>query len=124
MGVINAGVVIGLLTSDLDPTAIAQSELSAPHLIDSEVTHALRRMTTSGALSSPEAGAAFASFRLLIIRRWPVTHLLPRMWELRHNLSAYDATYVALAEGLSEPLLTTDRRLALAPGIRCQVAVV
>lgn len=77
----------------------------------------------SGALSPPETGASFASFRLLIIRRWPVTHLLPRMWELRHSLSGYDATYVALAEALGEPLSTTDHRLPAAPGIRCQVRV-
>lgn len=59
-----------------------------------------------------------------MIRRWPATHLLARMWELRHNLSGYDATYAALAESLGEPLLTMDRHLATAPGLRCTVEVV
>lgn len=124
MGVIDAGVVVGLLTNTIDGAVIDGVELSAPHLIDSEVVHALRRMTTSGKISATTADVAFAGFRLLAIRRRPVSPLLDRMWELRHNLSGYDATYVALAEVINEPLLTTDRRLATAPGIRCQVQVV
>ena len=124
MGVIDAGVVVGLLTNTVDVAVIDGVELSAPHLIDSEVIHALRRMTTSGRISTAAAETAVAGFRLLAIRRRPVSPLLDRMWELRHNLSGYDATYVALAEAIDEPLLTTDRRLATAPEIRCQVRVV
>ncbi|MFT4167002.1 MAG: type II toxin-antitoxin system VapC family toxin [Microlunatus sp.] len=124
MGVIDAGVVVGLLTNTVDAAVIDGVELSAPHLIDSEVIHALRRMTTSGRISPAASDTAFAGFRLLAIRRRSASPLLDRMWELRHNLSGYDATYVALAEAIDEPLLTTDRRLAAAPGIRCQVRVV
>ena len=101
----------------------AGRSLTAPHLIDSEVTHVLRRLVTSGRLDQHQGDAAFASFQLLIRRR-PVTHLLDRMWAPRRNLSDYDATYVALAESLDVPLLTTDRRLARASGLRCPVEVV
>ena len=124
MGVIDAGVVVGLLTNAIDAAVIDGVELSAPHLIDSEVIHVLWRMTTNGKISATAADVAFAGFRLLAIRRRPVSPLLDRMWDLRHNLSGYDATYVALAEAIDEPLLTTDCRLATVPGIRCQVQVV
>lgn len=123
MSVIDAGAAVKLLLADLHPTSAEQS-LTAPHLIDSEVTHVLRRLVTSGRLDQHQGRAAFAAFRQLIIRRRPVTHLLDRMWALRHNLSGYDATYVALAESLDVPLLTTDRRLARAPGLRCPIEVV
>jgi predicted nucleic acid-binding protein len=102
----------------------AGRSLTAQHLIDSEVTHVLRRPVTSGGLDQHQGDTAFASFQLLIIRRRPVTHLLDRMWAPRRNLSDYDATYVALAESLDVPLLTTDRRLARASGLRCPVEVV
>jgi predicted nucleic acid-binding protein len=121
--VIDAGVVVKLLTRDVD-LAPAERPLSAPHLIDSEVTHVLRRLVASGRLSPRQGDAALDGFRQLIIRRRPVTHLLDRMWELRHNVSGYDATYVALAETLDVPLVTTDRRLAGAPGIRCEVEII
>lgn len=123
MTVIDAGAIVKLLLADLDP-ALAARSLEAPHLIDSEVTHVLRRLVTSGQLDHQQGDSAFGAFRQLIIRRRPATHLLDRMWELRHNLSGYDATYVALAESLDEPLLTTDLRLARAPGLRCPVEVV
>jgi len=123
VSVIDAGAAVKLLLVDLHPTSAAQS-LTAPHLIDSEVPHVLRRLVTSGRLDQHQGHAAFAGFRQLIIRRRPVTHLLDRMWALRHNLSGYDATYVALAESLDVPLLTTNRRLARAPGLRCPVEVV
>ena len=93
-------------------------------VIDSEVTHVLCRLVTSGRLDQHQGDAAFAAYRQLIIRRRPVTHLLDRIWALRHNLSGYDATYVALAESLDVLLITTDRRLARATGLRCTVEVV
>ena len=123
MTVIDAGAVVALLVGDVAP-ALVEGSLSAPHLIDSEVTHVLRRLVTSEELSAHQGEAAFTGFRRLVIRRWPVTHLLDRMWELRHNLSGYDSTYIAWAESLDLPLLTTDRKLAGAPGLRCEVEVV
>lgn len=123
MTVIDAGAVVKLLLADLD-LALAGRPLTAPHLIDSEVTHVVRRLVTSGRLTQHQGDTAFGAFQQLIIRRRPVTHLLDRLWQLRHNLSGYDATYIALAESLDVPLITTDRRLARAPGLRCTLEVV
>jgi predicted nucleic acid-binding protein len=121
--VIDAGAVIKLLVGDIDLATLGP-RLSAPHLIDSEVLHTLRRLVHSGQFSPAHGEVAFDSFRRLIVRRWPATPFLGRVWELRHNLSGYDATYVALAEALGVSLITTDRRLSRAPGLRCTVEVV
>jgi predicted nucleic acid-binding protein len=86
-------------------TAQGSEDLHAPHALDLEVLSALRR------LGPPEP---LSDFLEMPVVRYPHTLLLPRMWELRHNFSAYDAVYVALAEGLEAPLLTSDRRLARA----------
>lgn len=71
-----------------------------------------------------EAWALLDRWRRLGLRRHPAAGLLPRVWSLRENLSAYDATYVALAETLSCPLLTADARIATSPGVRCPVIIV
>ena len=124
MKVIDAGVVIELLANDLDPDELGDEELAAPHLIDSEVTNVFRRLVARNALTDKLGGDAFASFTRLTITRFPADWLRPRMWALRHNLSAYDATYVALTEMIgATSLLTTDARLASAPGINCRVEV-
>ncbi|MBK6668706.1 MAG: type II toxin-antitoxin system VapC family toxin [Actinobacteria bacterium] len=124
MKVIDAGVVIELLANDLDPDELGDEELAAPHLIDSEVTNVFRRLVARNALTDKQGGDAFASFTRLTITRFPADWLRPRMWALRHNLSAYDATYVALTEMIgATSLLTTDARLASAPGINCRVEV-
>ncbi|MDQ6752647.1 MAG: type II toxin-antitoxin system VapC family toxin, partial [Actinomycetota bacterium] len=101
---------------------LGNEELAAPHLIDSEVTHVLRGLELRGVLSAERASLAFQGFISLSLTRYPADWLRPRMWALRHNLRGYDATYVALAEltGASA-LLTTDARLANAPGILCPV---
>ena len=124
MKVIDAGVVIELLANDLDPDELGDEELAAPHLIDSEVTNVFRRLVARNALTDKLGGDAFAGFTRLTITRFPADWLRPRMWALRHNLSAYDATYVALTEMIgATSLLTTDARLASAPGINCRVEV-
>ncbi len=124
MNVIDASVVVELLANDLDPDLLGNEELIAPHLIDSEVTNVLRRLVAHGALSEEQVTLAFDGFTRLILTRFPADWLRPRMWALRHNLSAYDATYVALAEMTNaKALLTTDARLATAPGIQCHVEV-
>ncbi len=88
------------------------------------MTNVFRRLVARNALTDKLGGDAFASFTRLTITRFPADWLRPRMWALRHNLSAYDATYVALTEMIgATSLLTTDARLASAPGINCRVEV-
>jgi predicted nucleic acid-binding protein len=122
--VVDAGVVVELVAGGLDPDRLGADDLGAPHLIDSEVTHVLRGLVLRGSLSDVQAAVAMAGFLDLTLTRFPADWLRRRMWELRHNLSAYDATYVALTELLdATSLLTTDARLAKAPGLRCVVEV-
>jgi predicted nucleic acid-binding protein len=122
--VVDAGVIVELVANDLDPDGLGDEELAAPHLIDSEVTNVLRRLVTQGMLTDRQATTALRGFTLLTLTRFPADWLRPRMWALRHNLSAYDATYVALAEMTgATSLLTTDIRLANAPGITCTIEV-
>lgn len=91
-------------------------DLHGPHLIDTEVLHALRRMTMNGAMSDERATDARSDFAELTLVRYPHQPLSDRIWALRHNLTAYDATFVALAETINAPLITCDVRLASAPG--------
>ncbi len=122
MKVVDAGAVVELVAGGLDPDRLGDEELAAPHLIDSEVIHVLRGLVLRRGLNDEQGAAAFAGFSGMTITRFPADWLRPRMWALRHNLSAYDATYVALAEmSGATSLLTTDARLSNAPGIRCTV---
>ncbi len=98
-------------------------DLHAPHLIDTEVLHALRRLTIAGEISEDRAADVRSDFAELAVVRYPHQPLSDRVWELRHNLTAYDATFVALAETLAVPLVTCDARLATAPGHRAHVEV-
>jgi predicted nucleic acid-binding protein len=91
--------------------------LHAPHLVDVEVLSALRRLVASGEATAERAGEAIADLLDLPIERYPHDILVPRIWQLRENFSAYDASYIALAEGVADepvPLLTADARLARA----------
>jgi predicted nucleic acid-binding protein len=90
--------------------------LHAPHLLDLEVAQVLRRLVREGAVSAHRADQAIEDLLDLRITRYPHFLLLPRIWQLRHNLSAYDAAYVVLAEKLGARLLTRDGRLASASG--------
>ncbi len=98
------------LATDLD--------LHAPAALDLEVIAAVRRLAL-GDLGDMGADEAVADLSALPIRRYPHLALVPRIWELRHSVTPYDAAYVALAEVLGAPLLTADARLAEAPGPRC-----
>jgi predicted nucleic acid-binding protein len=98
--------------------------LHAPHLVDLEIAQVLRRYAASGQISGRRGRQALDDLAAVRMGRWPHDALMPRVWELRDNLTAYDAAYVALAEGLDAPLLTRDRRLASAPGLRARVEVV
>ena len=124
MKVVDSGVVIDFLLGGLDPRVLESEGLAVPHLIDSEVTHVLRRLVQRGDLTEARGQLAVAAFVEISLVRWSVSDLRLRMWELRDNVTGYDATYVALAEWLRVPLLTTDRRLARAPGLRCPVEIV
>ena len=122
MKVVDAGVIVELVTNDLDPDRLGDEELVVPHLIDSEVTNVLRRLVAQKILSDKQGTASLDGFTRLALTRFPADWLRPRMWALRHNLSAYDATYVALAEMIgATALLTTDTRLANAPDIKCRI---
>ena len=92
--------------------------LHVPHLIDVEVIHALRRYALEGELDGSAAALALDDYRALDLTRHAHEPLLGRVWELRRNLSAYDAVYVALAEALDAALVTCDVKLAHAPGVR------
>jgi len=95
--------------------------LHAPHLLDVEVAHVVRRYAATGELDAERGREVLADLADFPLHRYPHDFLLPRIWELRNNLTAYDAVYIALAEALGAPLLTRDRRLAAAPGHRVEV---
>jgi len=98
--------------------------LHAPHLIDLEVAQVIRSYSANGEIDSERGRAALADLAEFPLRRYPHDFLLPRIWDLRRNLTAYDAAYVALAEALETPLLTRDKRLAAAAGHRAQIELV
>jgi predicted nucleic acid-binding protein len=126
--VVDASVVVGALLvagpdGDAARAMLEAEDAHAPHLLDVEATSAARRWVLSGRLSSAAAGLFLVDLRALAVARHGHEPLLDRVLELRDSLSAYDASYVALAELLEAPLATVDRRLARAPGIRCEVVV-
>jgi predicted nucleic acid-binding protein len=100
---------------ELDP------DLHAPHLIDIEVTATLRRLLQAGSITEGRARAALDDLAALDLARYPHLFLLDRVWQLRRNLTAADAAFVALAEALDAAVVTTDRKLAAAPGVRAQI---
>lgn len=126
MIVVDANVLATALGDDGDDGDSARQrlrseKLAAPELIDLEVTSVLRRLTRTGQLPLRRAGLALADLGVLPLRRAPHRQLLTRCWELRDNLTVYDAAYVALAEALNVLLVTADGRLSRAPALRCHV---
>jgi len=97
--------------------------LALPELADLEVVSVLRRQLLAGAIDARRAGLALNDLAVLPARRAPHRPLLARCWELRANLTPYDATYVALAEALEATLLTGDQRLARASGPGCPIEI-
>ncbi len=123
--VVDASVIVGGLRYDgLARERLRSRQLFAPHLVDLEVLDALRREARSGRLGAADGALLLRALRALGITRYPTFGLTDRIWELRDNLSAYDASYVAVAEALECPLVTGDAGIAAAPGVRCPVEVV
>jgi predicted nucleic acid-binding protein len=101
--------------------ALAGADLAAPHLLDFECSNIIRRHALAGLISSDLAAQAHSDLVALPIERWPYDLLGPRVWELRHNLSSYDASYVAVAELAGATLVTLDQGISRAPQLRCPV---
>jgi predicted nucleic acid-binding protein len=97
--------------------------LHAPHLLDVEVAQVLRRYAAAGELTPLRGREALVDLVDFPVHRYPHDVLLPRIWELRHNVTAYDAAYLALAETLAAPLVTCDARLRSAPRHAAKIEV-
>lgn len=129
MIVLDASAAIDLLLRDeatfdwLEQRVAGEGLVAAPHLLDTEIVHVLRKHVLGGRLEERRAAEALDDLDDLPLDRYPAQPLLGRIWELRHNLSGYDATYVALAEALDVPLVTTERRLLELPPSASGVAI-
>jgi predicted nucleic acid-binding protein len=126
MIVVDASVLVTALADDGADGDRARARLKgerlvAPHLVDLEVLSAWRRMSAAGDLDGRRAELALADLRMLRLERVPHAPLLERCWELRSNLTIYDAVYVALAEITGTSLLTADSKLADSPGRGCEI---
>jgi len=125
--ILDASAILELLLGSVPGRKLAERlrspeiQLHAPHLVDLEVAQAIRRYVLSGQLSEKRGRVALQVLADLDLERHPHSLFLPRIWALRENLTAYDAAYVALAEVMDAPLLTSDRRLAAAPGTRARI---
>lgn len=130
MIVLDASAIVELILATPTGRLVAEriddpaEGLHVPHLADVEVLQALRRYVREGALETSEAGQAIDDLRALDLQRHAHEPLLERAWELRKNLTAYDAVYVALADALGAIVLTCDRPLSRAPGMSGRVLFV
>ena len=128
MIVVDASVLAPALADDGDDgdrvrRRVRGERLIAPELVDLEVVSVLRRAARDGRLDGRRSAQALDDLEALPLRRVPHLPLLPRIWELRENLTAYDAAYVALAEALGATLLTSDARLSRAGDFDCEIEV-
>ena len=124
--VVDASALLGLLSDAHDAvrSALGDRRLAAPEIVDLEVTSALRRQARAGERTIDDARRALAELVALPeLDRYAHRPLVDRVWQLRENITAYDASYVALAEVLRAPLVTLDRRLARAAEPFCDVIV-
>lgn len=130
MIVVDASAMIEVLLATeagrkLTPRLLGSGEsLHAPHLLDVEVTQVLRRFALAGEITDERAAAALEVLVALPLTRHPHALFLSRVWELRHLMTAYDASYVALAEVLDAPLVTLDGRLARTTGHQARIDLV
>jgi predicted nucleic acid-binding protein len=126
--VVDASVVLDYLIENQPAAEILRARLvdhaetlHAPHLVDPEVANGLRRLVYLGKLSTHRAEGAVNALQELELTRYPHEQFLERIWQLRPSLSGYDAAYVALAEALGVPLVTTDAALARSTGHRARI---
>jgi predicted nucleic acid-binding protein len=119
-----SAAVAALVNAGPARRALAAGQVHAPHLIDSEVANALRRTEAGGRIQTAAAAEALHTWSHVGVIRYAVIGLLERIWQLRANLTAYDASYVALAEALDCVLVTCDAKIARAPGLKCPITVV
>ncbi len=130
MIVVDASAVLEVLLNTPAAARVAErlflagETLHAPHLIDLEVAQVLRRYAAGGALGAERGQQALEDLMDLPIVRYPHDLFLPRIWELRHNVTAYAAAYIALAEAIAAPLVTRDAALRSAPGHTARVELV
>ena len=130
MIVVDASAIVDVLLRTSDVYALEErlfdhrETLHAPHLLDVEVAQAIRRYAAIGEIDGRRGSAALDDLADFPLYRYPHDFLLSRVWELRHNITAYDAVYVALAEALEAPLLTRDRHLATAAGSRAKIELI
>jgi predicted nucleic acid-binding protein len=126
--VLDASAVLELLLGTETGAAVQErlraERLAAPHLLDVEVLHVLRRYERASEITGRRGQQALDDLGDLPMTRYPHAPLLRRMWQLRANLTGYDAAYVALAETLEIPLLTCDAKLAASPGHRARIETV
>jgi predicted nucleic acid-binding protein len=128
--VIDASALLKVLLNTASAELVAdrmfasRETLHAPHLIDLEVAQVLRCYALAGEIDAGRGSQPLSDLADLGISRYSHDFLLPRVWQSRNNLTAYDAAYVALAETLNCPLITRDRALAEAPGHDAQVRVI
>lgn len=125
--VCDASAVVAMLVDDgsegsWSAEAMSGVDLAAPALMLFEAADVLRRHEAAALISNDQAAQAHADLLDLTVELWPYDLLATRAWELRANLSSYDASYVALAETVGATVITLDRRMARAPGPRCVVA--
>jgi predicted nucleic acid-binding protein len=127
--VVDASILANALADDGVDGRLARSrlttgdDLAGPDLLDVETVAVLRKRWIAGDLSQRRFSIAIGDLEELDLARYPTLPLMRRAFELRDNVTPYDAVYVALAERLGCPLLTADQRLASAPGIACTVEV-
>ena len=125
MIVVDASAALAALLNDGPARHLMGTERPhTPHLIDSEIVSGLRRQVQRNRLSAAEGWNVLRTWRRLTVTRYPAYGLFERIWEIRDNFSAYDATYVALAETLDCALVTADARLGRASQARCTVTLV
>ena len=128
--VLDASGVVELLLNTasgrrLSARLLAETEgVHVPHLIDAEIAQVLHRFVLRELLDARSGAAALRRWQDFDVDRYPHEPLLNRVWELRANVTAYDATYLALAEALSMVFVTGDRRLARVPGARTAIELV
>ena len=126
--VLDASVAVTALTA---PSSAAADLLSGddavfqvPSIFDAEVLSALRGLVRGGKFDGAAAAELIPDLMVLPVDRWHMSPLLPRMWELRENLTPYNAAYVALAELTGAVLVTGDERITASPGTRCDIQII